>query len=69
MNGKQKQTSQGRGKKKGAAEDIKRQVVLQKKLRSKGKYDEESLIGRKTKDGRALGESAVKYGGFFKELS
>lgn len=28
-----------------------------KKLGSKGKYDEENLIGRKTKDGRALGES------------
>ena len=58
--------SQGRGEKKTegrAAEDTKRQVVLQKKkLRSKGKYDEGSLIGRKTKDRRALRESEVKYG-------
>ena len=58
--------ARGEGKKKTegrAAEDTKRQVVLQKKkLRSKGKYDEGSLIGRKTKDRRALRESEVKYG-------
>ncbi len=48
-----------------AAEDIKRQVVLQKKLRSKVKYDEECLIGRKTKDGGTLRESEVKYGEVF----
>lgn len=66
-NGKQKQTSQGRGKINGEESSwgYKKTGGIQKKLRSKGTYDEESLIGRKTKDGRALGESEVKYGVFF----
>lgn len=72
-NGKQKQTSQGRGEKNGGENSFgskKAGGITKKKKKSLGakeykEYEEKSLIGRKTKDGRALGEREVKYGGFF----
>lgn len=53
----------------GAADDIKSQVVYRKRLRSKGKCDEECLIRREEKGIGDCWKNEVKYGGFFKELN